>query len=138
MTNMSIKGLDHLGVAVEDLDSAISLYKDVLGMKLEGTHTLRERGVKVAFFSIDGGTRVELLQPIDNESTIAKFLASHGEGIHHMALKVNDIETILSTLKKNGLTLIDEKPKAGAEGKKIAFIHPKSTKGVLLELCEGP
>lgn len=135
---MSVKGLDHVGVAVKDLDSAISLYRDVFGMKLEGTHILRERGVKVAFFSICGGTRVELLQPIDSESTIAKFLASHGEGIHHMALKVKDIEAMLSTFKQNGLTLIDEKPKAGAEGKKIAFIHPKSTKGVLLELCEGP
>jgi|SRR5271157_369107 len=135
---MSIKGLDHIGVAVKDLDSAISLYRDILGMKLEGTHTLRERGVKVAFFSISGGTRVELLQPIDNESTIAKFLSNNGEGIHHMALKVQNIETMLSTLKKNGITLIDETPKAGAEGKKIAFIHPKSTKGVLLELCEGP
>jgi methylmalonyl-CoA/ethylmalonyl-CoA epimerase len=135
--NLSIIGLDHIGVAVKDLDGAIGLYRDVLGLKLEGIHVLTERGVRVAFFSIGSKARIELLEPLDNDSTIAKLLSSRGEGIHHIAVKVEDIEILLEKLKQKGLTLIDEKPKAGAEGKKIAFVHPKSTRGVLLELCEG-
>jgi methylmalonyl-CoA/ethylmalonyl-CoA epimerase len=123
---------------VKDLDGAIGLYRDILGLKFEGTHVLTERGLRVAFFSIGGNARIELLEPISNESTIAKFLSSRGEGLHHVALKVDDIEAVLEEFKQKGITLIDEKPKAGAEGKKIAFVHPKSTRGVLLELCEGP
>ena len=135
---MSGRRLDHIGVAVKDMDGAISLYRDVLGLKLEGTHVLTERGVQVAFFSIGNDAHIELLEPLNSESTIAKFLASHGEGLHHIALKVDDVEALLEEFKQKGMTLIDEKPKAGAEGKKIAFVHPKSTRGVLLELCEGP
>ena len=135
---MSGRRLDHIGVAVKDMDGAISLYRDVLGLKLEGTHVLTERGVRVAFFSIGNDAHIELLEPLSSESTIAKFLASHGEGLHHIALKVDDVEALLEEFKQKGMTLIDEKPKAGAEGKKIAFVHPKSTRGVLLELCEGP
>jgi len=130
--------LDHIGVAVKDLDGAIGLYRDILGLKLEGTHILSERGVRVAFFSIGNEAHIELLEPLNSESTISKFLSAHGEGLHHIALKVDDIETVLKDFKQKGITLIDEKPKAGAEGKKIAFVHPKSTRGVLLELCEGP
>lgn len=138
LINMSAEGLDHIGVAVKDLDKAISFYQDVLGLKLEGTHTLSDRGVRVAFLSVGGEAHIELLEPLNSESAIAKFLSSHGEGIHHLALKVNDIEASLQSLKRKGLTLIDETPKAGAEGKKIAFVHPKSTRGVLLELCQEP
>jgi methylmalonyl-CoA epimerase len=123
---------------VKDLDGAIGLYRDVLGLKLEGTDVLAERGVRVAFFSIGNEAHIELLEPISSESTIAKYLSSHGEGLHHVALKVDDVEAVLEEFKQKGMTLIDEKPKAGAEGKKIAFVHPKSTRGVLLELCEGP
>jgi len=130
--------LDHIGVAVKDLDGAISLYRDVLGLKLEGTHVLAERGVRVAFFSIGNEAHIELLEPLNSDSAIAKYLSAHGEGLHHIALKVDGIEAVLKDFKQNGMTLIDEKPKAGAEGKKIAFVHPKSTRGVLLELCEGP
>jgi methylmalonyl-CoA epimerase len=137
---MTVSGrrLDHIGVAVKDLDEAIGLYQDGLGLKLEGIHVLAERGVRVAFFSIGNEAHIELLEPLNNESTIAKFLSSHGEGLHHLAFRVDDIEAVLEEFKQKGLTLIDEKPKAGAEGKKIAFVHPKSTRGVLLELCEGP
>ena len=135
---MSARRLDHIGVAVKDLDGAISLYRDILGLKLEGTKILTERGVRVAFFSIGDNAHIELLEPISDESTIAKFLSSHGEGLHHVALNVDHIEAVLEEFKQKGMTLIDEKPKAGAEGKKIAFVHPKSTKGLLLELCEGP
>jgi methylmalonyl-CoA/ethylmalonyl-CoA epimerase len=135
---MSVKGLDHVGIAVKNLDEAIGLYRDVLGFTLEGIHILRERGVRMAFFSVGTDLRVELLEPIDMASTISKFLSSRGEGIHHLALKVKNIEAVLEKFKRDGLSLIDEKPQTGAEGKKIAFVHPKSTKGVLLELCEGP
>jgi methylmalonyl-CoA/ethylmalonyl-CoA epimerase len=138
LIDVSISGLDHIGIAVRDLDGAIGFYRDVLGLKLEGVHTLTERRVRVAFFSAGGETRIELLEPLDDESTIAKFLSSRGEGIHHLAVRVEDIEVVLEKFKQKGLTLIDEKPKAGAAGKKIAFVHPKSTGGVLLELCQGP
>jgi len=131
-------GMDHVGVAVKNLDEAIKLYRDVLGFKLHGIHTLTERRVKVAFFSTGGETNIELLEPASSDSSIAKFLESRGEGIHHFAVKVKNIEAVLGELKKSGVTLIDETPKTGAEGSRIAFVHPKSTKGVLLELCERP
>jgi methylmalonyl-CoA/ethylmalonyl-CoA epimerase len=131
-------GMDHVGIAVKSLDDAVRTYCDVLGFKLRGIHTLTERKVKVAFLSSGGETNVELLEPLDHDSTIAKFLESRGEGIHHFAVKVENIEAELGELGKKGVTLIDEKPQAGAGGAKIAFVHPKSTKGVLLELCERP
>jgi methylmalonyl-CoA epimerase len=130
--------MDHVGVAVKSLDEALKVYRDVLGFKLEGTHVLTERRVKVAFLSSGGQTNVELLEPLSDDSTIAKFLEIRGEGVHHFAMKVKDIEAVLADYKKNGVTLIDETPKAGAGGSKIAFVHPKSTRGVLLELCERP
>jgi len=131
-------GMDHVGVAVKNLDEAIRIYRDALGFKLEGVHVMNEQKVKVAFLSSGGETQVELLEPLGSESTIAKFLETRGESIHHLAMKVKNIVKVLEEYKKNGVTLIDEKPRAGAEGKKIAFVHPKSTKGVLLELCEMP
>ncbi|MEM3873627.1 MAG: methylmalonyl-CoA epimerase [Candidatus Bathyarchaeia archaeon] len=127
-------GVDHVGVAVKNLDDAIGVYRDVLGFKLLGVHVLAERRVKVAFFSTGGETQIELLEPLGSDSPVAKFLESRGEGIHHIAVKVDDIEKALEELKRKGVILVDEKPRAGAEGKKIAFIHPRSTRGVLLEL----
>lgn len=129
-------GMDHVGVAVKNLDEAIKIYRDALGFKLEGIHIMNEQKVKVAFLSSGGETHVELLEPLGSESTIAKFLETRGEGIHHLAVKVKNIVNALEEFKKNGVALIDEKPRVGAEGKKIAFVHPKSTRGVLLELCE--
>jgi len=131
-------GMDHVSVVVKNLDETIALYRDVLGFKLESVHVLTERKVRVAFFSTGGETNIELLEPIGSDSPVARFLESRGEGIHHVAVKVNDIEAVLTELKSKGVTLIDDKPKAGAEGAKIAFVHPKSTKGVLLELVERP
>jgi methylmalonyl-CoA epimerase len=131
-------GMDHVGVAVKNLDEAIKVYRDTLGFKLEGVHVLAERKVKVAFLSCGGETQIELLEPLGSDGTIVKFLETRGEGIHHFAMKVENIAVALEGFKKKGVTLIDETPKKGAEGKKIAFVHPKSTKGVLLELCEGP
>jgi methylmalonyl-CoA/ethylmalonyl-CoA epimerase len=127
-------GVDHVGVAVKNLEEAISVYRDVLGFKLLSVHVLEERKVRVAFLSTGGETQIELLEPLGGESPIAKFLENRGEGVHHIAVIVDDIEEVLKDFKKRGVALVDEKPRVGAEGKKIAFIHPKSTKGVLLEL----
>jgi methylmalonyl-CoA/ethylmalonyl-CoA epimerase len=132
--HVMLVGMDHVGVAVKNLDEAISIYRDILGLKLEGTHVLTERKVRVAFFSSGNETRIELLEPTDSESTIAKFLEKRGEGIHHIAIKVKNIEDTLKELKGKGLTLIDDKPRMGVNGAKIAFIHPKSTNNVLIEL----
>jgi len=127
-------GMDHVGIAVKNLDEAIHVYRDLLGFKLMGVHVLAERKIKIALISTGGETQIELVQPLDAESTVAKFLETRGEGIHHFAIRVEDIEAALADMKKNGATLIDETPRVGAEGKKVAFVHPKSTKGVLLEL----
>ena len=131
-------GIDHVGVAVNNLDEAISLYRDVLGLKLEGVHAVEEQKVRVAFFSTGGETRIELLESTESESPVAKFIERRGEGVHHIALKVRNIEAVLEELKGKGLKLVDEKPRIGVGGTKIAFIHPKSTRNVLLELCEKP
>ncbi len=127
-------GMDHVGIAVKNLDEAIHVYRDLLGFKLMGVHVLAERKIKIALISTGGETQIELVQPLDAESTVAKFLETRGEGIHHFAIRVEDIKAALANMKKNNITLIDEKPRIGAEGKKVAFVHPKSTKGVLLEL----
>ena len=129
-------GVDHVGLAVRNLDKAISVYQDLLGFKVEGVHTLTKRKVRIAFLSTGDDSKIELLEPLDRESTIAKFLEARGEGIHHIAMKVKGIEAMLEGFKRKGVVLIDEKPKAGAEGSKIAFVHPKSTCGILLELVE--
>jgi methylmalonyl-CoA epimerase len=127
-------GVDHVGIVVKNLDEAIGVYRDVLGFRLEGVHVLTERKVRVAFFSTGGETNIELLEPIGSDSPVAKFLESRGEGIQHVAVRVDDIETALAELKSKGVMLVDETPRLGAEGAWIAFVHPKSTRGVLLEL----
>jgi methylmalonyl-CoA/ethylmalonyl-CoA epimerase len=131
-------GVDHVGVAVKSLDDAVRLYRDVLGFRLEGVQALPDRKVKTAFFSSGGETRIELLEPLGIDSPVAKFLEKRGEGIHHIAVKIRGIEAALEKLRDSGVVLVDEKPRPDAEGKKIAFVHPKSTKGVLLELVEKP
>ena len=133
-----VVGIDHIGIAVNKLDEAISLYRDFLGLELEGVHVVEEQKVRVASFSTGGETRIELLEPTESESPVAKFIEKRGEGIHHIALKVTNIEAVLEELKEKGLTLVDEKPRVGVGKAKIAFIHPKSTRSVLVELCEKP
>lgn len=133
-----VVGIDHIGIAVNKLDEAISLYRDFLGLELEGVHVVNEQKVRVASLSTGGETRIELLEPTESESPITKFIGKRGEGIHHIALKVRNIETVLEELKEKGLMLVDEKPRVGVGGAKIAFIHPKSTRSVLIELCEEP
>lgn len=129
-------GMDHVGVAVKSLDDAIRVYCDALGFELKGIHVLTERKVRVAFIFAGGKTQIELLEPLDSNSAIAKFLETRGEGIHHFAVEVDNIDAVLAEMKKKGVSLIDEQPQMGAEGKRIAFVHPKSTKGVLMELVE--
>lgn len=130
-------GIDHIGVAVRNLAVAIQYYRDVLGFRLEGVQDLEDRKVKVAFLSTGGETQIELLEPVGSESAVAKFLESRGEGIHHFAVKVDDLETVISGFKGKDVTLIGDRPNTGAEGSKVMFVHPKSTHGVLLEFVEN-
>lgn len=127
--------VDHIGVAVANLDEALKLYRDVLGLNLAGTEVVEQQKVKVAFLPV-GDTEVELLESTDPEGPIAKFIEKRGEGIQHIALRVDDIDAALDEMRAKGIRLIDEKPRYGAGGAKIAFLHPKSTGGVLIELCE--
>ncbi len=127
--------LDHIGIAVENLEQSVAFYRDVLGLELHGTETVEEQKVKVAFFPV-GDTEIELLESTDPEGPIAKFIAAKGQGVQHLAFRVKDIEKTLADLKARGMRLIDEKPRYGAGGAKIAFLHPKATNGVLVELCQ--
>lgn len=130
-----MRKIDHIGIAVKSLDEAVELYKK-LGFEVKEIEEVEEQKVKVAMLPV-GESKIELLEATSPESAIAKFIEKRGEGIHHIAVNVENIEEALENAKKNGLQLIDEKPRIGAGGKKVAFIHPKSTKGVLLEFVEG-
>jgi len=130
-----IKGIDHVGMAVNDLNEALAIYEKALGLKHERVTVVESQKLKVAFLQV-GESRIELLEPLSKESTVANFLEKRGEGIHHIALRVDGLEDMLKKLQNQGVTLIDQKPRPGAEGGMIAFVHPKSLKGVLLELCE--
>jgi len=132
---MGIK-IDHIGIAVENVDEMINIYCDVLGLKPEEIEieTVEEQKARIAIFPV-GESRIELLEPTSPEGAIAKFIAKSGEGIHHIAIGVNNIEDNLAGLKEKGFRLVDEKPRTGAGGSKIAFMHPRATKA-LLELVE--
>jgi methylmalonyl-CoA epimerase len=132
---MKIEKLDHVGIAVEKLDAALPVWEGVLGMVLAGTEEVVEQKVRTAFLPV-GGTEVELLEPTDPESPIAKFIAAKGQGVQHLAFRVEDLDASLEELRAKGVRLIDEVPRRGAGGARIAFLHPKSTGGVLIELCE--
>ncbi len=127
--------VDHIGIAVSDLEESIKFYEDVLGLKLHGTEVVEEQQVKVAFLPV-GDTEVELLAATTPDSPIAKFIEKKGQGIQHIAFRVDDIEAALAEMKAKGIRLIDEEPRYGAGGARIAFLHPKATNGVLIELCE--
>jgi methylmalonyl-CoA mutase C-terminal domain/subunit len=127
--------IDHIAIAVKNLDESLKFYKESLGLEFEGIEIVEEQKVKTAFLKV-GETHIELLEPTSNESTVHKFLEKRGEGLHHIAIKVENITEYLSKLEDNDVLLIDKEPKMGAKDKKIAFVHPKSTSGVLLELCE--
>ncbi len=132
---MKILKIDHLGIAVNSIDEGKSLWTDMLGLAFEGSETVEEQKVTTAFFPV-GESEVELLESTAPDGPIAKFLEKKGQGIHHVAFRVENIEEALEELKEKGIKLIDEKPRKGAGGAKIAFLHPKATNGVLVELCE--
>lgn len=131
------KGVDHVAIAVENLDQAIAVYRDALGLGEPHLEEVPEQQVKTAIFGRGMG-RVELLMPTSADSGVAKFLQKRGGGLHHLCIEVEDIEAALAALKANGAPLIDQQPKVGAGGAKVAFIHPKGTGGVLIELRQGP
>jgi methylmalonyl-CoA/ethylmalonyl-CoA epimerase len=129
-----IQKIDHLGIAVKSLEESIKYYETALGLKCEHTEEVASQKVKTAFFDV-GGVHIELLEPTSPESPIAKFLADKGEGIHHIAYYTDDIEGQLAQASGAGVRLIHEKPFEGAANKLVAFLHPKSTHGVLTEFC---
>ncbi|KAF0096248.1 MAG: methylmalonyl-CoA/ethylmalonyl-CoA epimerase [Puniceicoccaceae bacterium 5H] len=129
-----ITQIDHIGIAVKDLDEVVAYYENTLGLHCEGKEEVASQKVRTAFFHV-GEVHIELLEPTDPESPIAKFLESRGEGIHHIAFGTNDIEGQLAHAKGSGARLIHEVPFEGAANKLVAFLHPKSTHGVLTELC---
>ena len=132
-----IKKINHIAVAVPDLEETAKVYEEFLGRSLDGVEEVEGMDTKVGFFPI-GESNIELVQPTKEETGLAKFLASRGPGIHHICLEVDDIEAELKAYKEKGIKLIDETPRKGAHGMKVAFIHPKATGGVLIELCEQP
>jgi methylmalonyl-CoA/ethylmalonyl-CoA epimerase len=132
---MKVLKIDHLGIAVHSIEEAKKLFQDTLGLKFEGSETVEEQKVTTAFFPV-GDSEVELLESTAPDGPIAKYLEKRGEGIQHIAFRVENIEEALAELKEKGIRLIDEKPRMGAGGAKIAFLHPKSTHGVLIEISE--
>jgi len=129
-----LQKIDHLGIAVRSIDEVKTFYEEVLGLPCEGEETVESQKVKTAFFAV-GEVHIELLEPTSAESPIAKFLEKNGEGIHHVAYRTDDIESQIKKARAGGCRLIHEVPIEGAGGKLVAFLHPKSTHGVLMEFC---
>ena len=132
---MDISHIEHIGIAVKDLEEAIKHYEDILGLKCYGIEEVKDQKVKTAFFKV-GETKIELLESTDPEGPIGKFIEKRGQGVHHIAFATKNLDDKLAKLEEKGVQLIDKKPRKGAEGLDIAFLHPKSTGGVLTELCE--
>ena len=134
---MEITHIEHIGIAVKSIEEQLSYYEGVLGLKCYNIETVEDQKVKTAFFMV-GQTKIELLEPTSEESTIAKFIEKRGEGIHHIAYATKNLGESLKEMEAKGVRLIDQQPRGGAEGLNIAFLHPKSTGNVLTELCEHP
>lgn len=134
---MKLTHIEHLGIAVKSLETAIPFYENVLGLKCYAIEEVAEQKVKTAFFKV-GQTKIELLESTDPEGPVGKFIEKRGEGVHHLAFAAEGLQESLDQLAEMGITLIDKSPRKGAEGLNIAFLHPKSTFGVLTELCEHP
>ncbi len=132
---MKIICIDHIGIAVNDIDLAGKFYTDILGLRIEGTETIPEQKVQVAFIPITD-TEVELLESTEPDGPVAKYINQRGQGIQHIAFRVENLEEALEELKAKGIRLIDNNPRTGAGKARIAFIHPKETNGILMELCE--
>jgi methylmalonyl-CoA/ethylmalonyl-CoA epimerase len=131
------KAINHVGIAVRSIEDQRAFYEGTLGAQFEGVQEVANQKVRVAFFKIND-VRLELLEPTDPSSPVAKFLETRGEGLHHLAFTVDNIQDRINDLQKSGLRMIDETPRTGAHQMQIAFVHPKSTFGVLTELCEPP
>ncbi|MDR3626469.1 MAG: methylmalonyl-CoA epimerase [Ignavibacteriaceae bacterium] len=132
---MKISHIEHIGIAVKNIEESISFYEKILGLKCYGIEEIKDQKVKTAFFKL-GETKIELLETTGPDGPIGKFIEKKGEGIHHIALAVEDIEQSLKEAEAKGIQLIDNKPRPGAENFEIAFLHPKSTGGILMEFCE--
>ncbi len=131
---MELTYIEHIGIAVKNLDESIKFYENVFGLKCYGVEEVIDQKVKTAFFQI-GETKIELLESTETDGPISKFIEKKGEGIHHIAFKTKDISSSLKELEEKNIRLIDEHPRKGAEGLNIAFLHPKAANGVLIELC---
>lgn len=132
---MNLSHIEHLGIAVKSIEESLPYYEEVLGLKCYNIEVVEDQKVKTAFFKV-GQTKIELLEPTCPESTIAKYIEKRGEGIHHIAFAVEDTDKALAEVEAKGVTLIDKQSRKGAEGLNIGFLHPKSTRGVLTELCD--
>jgi methylmalonyl-CoA/ethylmalonyl-CoA epimerase len=131
---MELTHIEHIGMAVKNLDESIKFYENVFGLKCYAVEEVKDQKVKTAFFQI-GETKIELLESTEQDGPISKFIEKKGEGIHHIAFKTKDINSSLKELEEKNIRLIDEHPRKGAEGLNIAFLHPKAANGVLIELC---
>ena len=129
--------IDHLGIAVKSLDERLAFWRDGLGLAVSGVEEIASERVKVAFLEV-GQSRIELLEPTDPDSVVARFMARRGEGLHHVCIAVPDLAVALARLKAQGARLIDEVPRVGAGGSRVAFVHPEAAGGVLIELKEKP
>jgi methylmalonyl-CoA/ethylmalonyl-CoA epimerase len=132
---MEITHIEHIGIAVRNLEESIKFYEETFGLKCYAIEEVKDQKVRTAFFKV-GQTKIELLESTEPEGTIGKFIDKRGEGVHHLAFAVKNIKSALTETEEKGIQLIDTQPRKGAEGLDIAFIHPKSTLGVLTELCE--
>ncbi len=132
---MQFSNIEHVGIAVKNLEESINFYEGILGLKCYAVEEVKDQKVRTAFFKI-GGTKIELLETTEPGGPIGKFIEERGEGIHHIAFAVDDVASAIEESRSKGIRLIDEEPRKGAENLSIAFIHPKSSNGVLIELCE--
>ena len=134
---MDITHIEHIGIAVRNIEEQLPYYEQILGLKCYNIEVVEDQKVKTAFFKV-GDTKIELLEPTSPESTIAKFIETRGEGVHHIAYATKSVKDALKKAEEKGVQLIDKEPRKGAEGLNIAFLHPRSTGRVLTELCEHP
>jgi methylmalonyl-CoA/ethylmalonyl-CoA epimerase len=132
-----LKKINHIAIAVNNLEEAAKFYQNVLGLTLSGVEVVTAQKTKVGFFKI-GESNIELVQPAEPDSPLVKFLETKGPGIHHICLEVDDVEAEVKAFLEKGATMVDQKPRPGAHNTKVAFVHPKSSSGVLIELCELP
>jgi methylmalonyl-CoA/ethylmalonyl-CoA epimerase len=132
-----LKKINHIAIAVNNIEEAAKFYQEVMGLTLSGVEVVTAQKTRVGFFKI-GESNIELVQPAEPDSPLTKFLETKGQGIHHICFEVDDVEAEVKSFLEKGATMIDQKPRPGAHGTKVAFVHPKSSNGVLIELCELP